>query len=272
MMDRTPARIQGGDPAVVHGVLRLPIRQTSLSGGGWQHTDLSGRVNPMKSASSSDAGGAETVPAPAQGVSQPPKGASGARLSARERLLAAADELFYGNGINTVGIDRVIEHAGVAKASLYDCFGSKEELIRAYLLRRGAVRQARIEERVGRYQTPEEKILSIFDLLGESAAQPGYRGCAFARAAADANSSDSVRTVCEESRAYLRGKFMELAREAGAAEPEVLACQLLLLYDGASTAAYMDANPNAASTARAVAAQVLSTAVMKPKRAIKRGR
>src|SRR2546425_8099290 len=53
------------------------------------------------------------------------------RRSARERLLAAADELFYGAGINTVGIDRVIEHAGVAKASLYDCFGSKEGLIRA---------------------------------------------------------------------------------------------------------------------------------------------
>src|SRR3989442_12409438 len=48
------------------------------------------------------------------------------RRSARERLLAAAQELFYKEGINTVGIDRVIEHAGVAKASLYDCFGTKE--------------------------------------------------------------------------------------------------------------------------------------------------
>ena len=61
--------------------------------------------------------------------SQTPESQTPRRTSARERLLAAADELFYENGINLVGIDRVIEHAGVAKASLYDCFGSKEELI-----------------------------------------------------------------------------------------------------------------------------------------------
>jgi len=65
------------------------------------------------------------------------------RLSARERLLAAANELFYENGINTVGIDRVIEHAGVAKASLYDCFGSKAELVRSYLQARSQARERR---------------------------------------------------------------------------------------------------------------------------------
>jgi len=80
------------------------------------------------------------------------KTGTGPRLSARERLLAAAGELFYENGINTVGIDRVIEHAGVAKASLYDCFGSKEELIRSYLEERSRVRQARIEERLSKYR------------------------------------------------------------------------------------------------------------------------
>ena len=53
--------------------------------------------------------------------------------SARERLLAAANELFYAEGVQTVGIDRVIERAGVAKASLYNTFGSKENLVRAYL-------------------------------------------------------------------------------------------------------------------------------------------
>ena len=58
--------------------------------------------------------------------------------SARERLLAAASELFYAEGVHTVGIDRVIERAGVAKASLYNTFGSKEELVRAYLESRHA--------------------------------------------------------------------------------------------------------------------------------------
>jgi AcrR family transcriptional regulator len=186
------------------------------------------------------------------------KGGHTPRLSARERLLAAADELFYGNGINTVGIDRIIEHAGVAKASLYDCFGSKDELIRAYLQQRSTARQARINERISRYDTPKEKILSIFDLLGEITAQPGYRGCAFARASADVNQSETVRSVCAESRAFVLGKLTELAREAGAVDPELLGKQLVLLYDGASAAAYMDGDHNAGTIARALAAQMLS--------------
>jgi AcrR family transcriptional regulator len=196
------------------------------------------------------------------------------RLSARERLLAAADELFYENGINTVGIDRVIERAGVAKASLYDCFGSKDELVRSYLQARSEARQARVNQRLSQYDAPEDKILSIFDLLGELASQPGFRGCAFVRAGADANSSDRVKSVCEESRAFILGKFTDLAREAGVGEPELLGKQLVLLYDGASISAHLDGNRNAVSTARTLAAQMLSAAVeapgAKPKRAASR--
>jgi AcrR family transcriptional regulator len=207
------------------------------------------------------------------------KTGSAPRVSARERLLAAADELFYENGINTVGIDRVIERAGVAKASLYDCFGSKDELVRSYLQARSEARQARIKERLSHYETPEEKILGIFDLLGEIAAQPGFRGCAFVRAGADASSSDRVKTVCEESRAFILGKFTDLAREAGVSEPELLGKQLVLLYDGASIAAHLDGNRNAVTTARALAAQMLSgggapatrTADVKTKRSARRG-
>jgi len=200
------------------------------------------------------------------------KTGSAPRVSARERLLAAADELFYENGINTVGIDRVIERAGVAKASLYDCFGSKDELVRSYLQARNEARRTRINERLSQYHTPEEKILSIFDLLGELAVQPGFRGCAFVRAGADAGSSDNVKTVCEESRAFILGKFTDLAREAGASEPELLGKQLVLLYDGASIAAHLDHNRNAVSTARTLAAQVLSGGAhgAKTKRAARR--
>jgi AcrR family transcriptional regulator len=89
--------------------------------------------------------------------------------SAHDRLLAAANELFYAEGVHTVGIERVIERAGVAKASLYDCFGSKEELIRCYLQGRNERRQARIRERMARFQTPRNKILSVFDVLAETA-------------------------------------------------------------------------------------------------------
>ena len=69
-------------------------------------------------------------------------------LSARERLLAAASELFYAEGVHTVGIDRVIERAGVAKASLYNTFGSKDELVRAYLEARHAQTSERIRNRM----------------------------------------------------------------------------------------------------------------------------
>src|SRR3954469_13004950 len=89
------------------------------------------------------------------------KGMSTSKLegSARERLLAAASELFYAEGVHTVGIDRVIERAGVAKASLYSTFGSKEELVRAYLERGAAARRERVTERLARHDEPRAKIL-----------------------------------------------------------------------------------------------------------------
>jgi AcrR family transcriptional regulator len=181
------------------------------------------------------------------------------RTSARERLLAAADELFYENGINLVGIDRVIEHAGVAKASLYDCFGSKEELIRAYLKGRADKRQARIVERLAGLETPQEKILGVFELMAEIANSPDYRGCAFQRASAEAGASSIIKGTCDESRTWLRSQFTELARQAKAADPELLGQQLVFLYDGAALAASVDGDRNAPRAAKALAAQILRT-------------
>jgi AcrR family transcriptional regulator len=179
------------------------------------------------------------------------------RIPARERLLAAADELFYEHGINTVGIDRVIEHAGVAKASLYDCFGSKEALIRAYLKGRGDKRQARLAERMALKTHPRDKILCAFDVLADVVAQPNYRGCAFQRASAEAAAGGTIKNTCDELRAWIRSQFTELAREAGAADPELIGQQLMLLYDGASASAYLDGNKNAPQGARAMAAKLL---------------
>ena len=181
-----------------------------------------------------------------------------AKRSARERLLAAADELFYEHGIHTVGIDRVIEHAGVAKASLYDCFGSKEELIASYLRHRQEARRERVEKRLARFQDPREKILAVFDLLGELVSEPTFRGCAFVRASAEALSVPKVKSACEESRAWLLDTFTSLAREAGTDDPTSLGKQLVLLYDGASIAAHVDRNRNAANEARALAAKLLA--------------
>jgi AcrR family transcriptional regulator len=185
--------------------------------------------------------------------------AAPSRLSARERLLAAADELFYEHGINLVGIDRVIEHAGVAKASLYDSFGSKEELIRCYLQRRSERRQARILERMAQFQDPRDKILSLFDLLGETVVQPDYRGCAFQRAGDEAGAGSTIKETCEASRAWIRREITELARAAGARDPEPLSRQLVLLYDGAAATAHMDRDFEAPQAARAVAERLLSS-------------
>lgn len=179
------------------------------------------------------------------------------RPSARDRLLAAAEELFYDEGVNTVGIDRVIERAGVAKASLYNTFGSKDELIRSYLRARSESRRARYAERLAQYATPREKLLAVFDVLGELFADPKFRGCPFVRASAEARSGSRVKTACDDSRAWMRSLFTGLVRDAGATHPERLAQQLVVLYDGATVSAQMDHDPGVAAAARAVAATLL---------------
>ncbi len=183
------------------------------------------------------------------------------RRPARERLLAAADELFYEEGVNLVGIDRVIERAGVAKASLYDCFGSKEELIRSYLQLRHEARQARLRDRLARCATPREKILGIFDAMAEAAAKPDFRGCAFARASAEARPGSSVKAMCDESRAWNLALLTGLAQEAGAADPDRLGQQLQLLYDGASVSAHVDGSRTAATAARTLASMLLDATI-----------
>src|SRR6266851_3811244 len=97
---------------------------------------------------------------------------------ARDRLLDAASELFYEHGVHTVGIDTIIERAGVAKASLYRAFGSKEELVRAYLEARHASRRATVLAEMELHPDPGGKLLALFDVLLATVKQPGFRGCA----------------------------------------------------------------------------------------------
>jgi AcrR family transcriptional regulator len=183
------------------------------------------------------------------------------RGSARERLLAAANELFYEEGVRTVGIDRVIERAGVAKASLYNAFGSKEDLVREYLQVRHDARVDRMTRGLARYDSPREKLLGVYDVLGEITSQPNFRGCAFVNARSESASSDKVTQVCDTTRAWTRSLFTDLARDAGVLEPERLAAQLHLLYDGATVAAHMDRDLTSAATARAAAAVLLDAAL-----------
>jgi len=180
--------------------------------------------------------------------------------SARDRLLAAADELFYAEGVHIVGIDRIIERAGVAKASLYSTFGSKDELVRAYLEGRHEIRRARLLAGLERFDGPRERLLGVFDVLAEVAATPGFRGCAFYNASAEATPGSAAEQVSAANRAWTRGLFTELALDAGAPDPPALAEQLMILYDGATVGARMDHGPAAGRTARTIATALLDAA------------
>ena len=186
--------------------------------------------------------------------------ATARKPSARDRLLASADELFYAEGVHTVGIDRILEHAGVAKATLYSAFGSKDGLIRAYLEGRHQRRRDRIRSGLERYDTPRDRLLGVFEVLAELASAPSFRGCAFYNASAESPAEGVVQEVCDENRGWTRSLFTDLAREAGARDPEALAAQLVVLYDGSSVGARMDRSAAAAITSRAVAAALLDAA------------
>lgn len=187
--------------------------------------------------------------------------ATAARMSARERLLSAADELFYSEGVRSVGIDRVIEHAGVAKASLYNTFGSKDELIHAYLKGRQDLMAARIRAAVDAAATPEAKVLAVFEAQAALYAESGYLGCAFHRASAESRPGDRVEQATREYRAWVRGLFAELAEQAGAKDPAGLAHQLHLVYDGTGHATRTDRDPGASAVARTAASALLAAAL-----------
>jgi AcrR family transcriptional regulator len=183
-----------------------------------------------------------------------------AKPSARERLLAAADELFYREGVQTVGIDRIVQQAGVAKASLYNLFGSKEELVQAYLDARHATTREHVERALTRFRTPRERLLGVFDAQGQIFTDPDFNGCAHITASAEAQPGSAVECAADRYRQWVRTMFTDLAREAGVVDTEGLARQLHLLYDGAGVSARMDRDPSAATTARAAAAMLFDAA------------
>lgn len=106
--------------------------------------------------------------------------------SPRERFLDAASELFYAEGVPSVGIDRVIARAGAAKASLYSAFASKEGLVSAYLERRHDELIHGLRDAGAGPEDPAERLLAVFDSQAAQFPRPGYRGCAFMAASAEA--------------------------------------------------------------------------------------
>jgi len=186
-------------------------------------------------------------------------------LSARDRLLVAADELFYAEGVHVVGIDRIVERAGVAKASLYSIFGSKDELVRAYLENHFRQRQRGIGNILAAHDTPRGRLLGIFAELEAALEGSEFRGCRFISAGAEARPGDASEVVADRYRAWLRSLFIELAQAAGATDATAIGRQLSLLYDGAAVAARMDQDRRGAAKAVHSAAVALLDAAIPPK-------
>jgi AcrR family transcriptional regulator len=182
------------------------------------------------------------------------------RRTAKQRLLQAADDLFYNEGIHTVGIDRLIACAGVAKGSLYYSFTGKDELVLEYLTHRHGRWAERVTAGIEAHTDPRERILAVYDVLGTLFAQPDYRGCAFMNAIAEA-APDSVEAQAATTfRAWVHSLFLDLATDVDAGDPQRLAETLVLLYDGAVATAQMDKAPGAARTARRTAELILDDA------------
>ncbi|WDD96191.1 TetR/AcrR family transcriptional regulator [Burkholderia sp. FERM BP-3421] len=171
-----------------------------------------------------------------------------AGATAHEHLLRAAEELFYREGVRAVGVEAVVERAGVNKMSLYRRFSSKDELVLAYLERMDACFFERVDASAARHpDDPKAQLIQYFDDLSARALQPDYRGCPFVNVAAEfPELSHPARQFVADNKARLMTRLVTLAHGAGAREPQALADGLALLIEGiyaASQTYRPDASP-----------------------------
>ncbi|MFF4803055.1 TetR/AcrR family transcriptional regulator [Streptomyces sp. NPDC001351] len=171
---------------------------------------------------------------------------------AREQALDAAEELFYGRGIQSVGMDEIRGASGLSLKRLYQLFPAKEQLVEAYLERRDVRWRGRLAEFVQRQEGPEERILAVFDWLELWFAEDGFRGCAWINSYGELGASSA--RVTAQVRAH-KGAFREylagLVADAGL--PGALAGQLFLLAEGAMVTAGITQSVEPAREAREAA-------------------
>lgn len=169
---------------------------------------------------------------PARRASKPRTQTAGPR--AQEHLLRAADELFYREGVRAVGIEAVVERAGVNKMSLYRQFSSKDDLVVAYLKRCDERFFERFDASVAKHPgEPVKQLHQYFDDLARRASAVGYRGCPFVNVAAEfPDASHPARHSVADNKAKLIARLTMLAEAAHAADPAALADELALLVEG----------------------------------------
>jgi AcrR family transcriptional regulator len=179
--------------------------------------------------------------------------------TAREAVVNAADRLFYGRGIQAVGMDEIRAAAGISLKRMYALFASKEAILAEVLRRRNEQWTAGIVQAAHGVPTPNDKLLSIFDFLSDWFAQDDFRGCAFINSFGELGATAPL--VADAARAHKVGfqhYVAGLVSEAGA--PPSLAPQIALLAEGAQTTAAISGSPEAATDARSAAQTLLDAA------------
>ena len=160
------------------------------------------------------------------------------KLSARERILNVASELFYHQGVRAVGIDTIIAAAGVAKMSLYRAFPSKDDLVAAYLERRNLEFWERWDRTVAAHpDDPRAQLEALLDAITRRTVSEAYRGCPFLNTATEfPGSALPADAVIRAHKHRVNERLRAMAERAGVRDPQTLADQLQLVIDGAYTA------------------------------------
>lgn len=176
--------------------------------------------------------------------------------TAREQVLDAAEELFYGRGVQCVGMDDIRGASGVSLKRLYQLFPAKEQLVQAYLERRDARWRGQLAAFVERREDPEERILALFDWLEVWFGEDGFRGCAWINSYGELGAtSERVATQVRLHKGAF-GAYVE-GLVAAAGLPGTLAGQLFLLAEGAMVTAGITRTTAPARQARTAAELLL---------------
>ena len=189
----------------------------------------------------------------------PPPPSSARRTPAAARILETAERLFYAHGIGRVGVDTIVAESGVAKATLYVHFRTKDELVAAYLASRSHRQRERLEPLLSGDAPPRDRVLAAFARRAESLASPEWRGCAFLNASAEyPDPGGIVRDAVDDHRAWIHRFFHELATQAQHPNPTDAASRLAMIWDAAAVTATFDDPEAVAPRAVALAAGVLN--------------
>jgi AcrR family transcriptional regulator len=177
------------------------------------------------------------------------------------RILETASALFYDHGIRGVGVDAIAAASGVTKRTLYDRFGSKDELVACYLRARHDRWRADVLAAVEQAADPTGRVLAPFDVLEQWVPTRSVRGCAFVNAYAELDDADHAgRAVIDENKGWLREFFTQELAAAGVVDREAVAVQLLVLHEGAMVAHAVDREPSAPRRARDAARVLIHAA------------